>query len=189
MVHHEDGPLLDGQAPEAALQLVAVGQVAWPRRRVPPGRGAAGGPRPSAGARRRDFVVAGVDQQALEPGVEAVGVAQAADVAPGADEALLDRVLAAVGVAQDPMRQREEPVVGGAREHVERLVVAALCPLDQVTLHRRSAMEGRLPASPSIDGRDARIDSIFVGGLGYVTSSAAQPADAGDPRGGFMESG
>ncbi len=110
------------------------------------------------------LVVAGVDQQPLEPGLEAAGVAQAADVAPGVDEALLDRVLAPVRVVQDAIRQREQSVIRGAREHVECLVIAALCPLDQVTLHRRSGMERRLRSSPSIDGWDRPDHSIFAPG-------------------------
>ncbi len=34
--------------------------------------------------------------------------------------------------------------------------------LDQVTLHRRSAVASRLPTSPSIDGWEGSIDSICV---------------------------
>src|SRR6185295_3028385 len=47
------------------------------------------------------LVHAGVDEEAVEPGVESFGVAERWQVAPGAHEGLLGRVLAPFRVAQD----------------------------------------------------------------------------------------
>jgi hypothetical protein len=137
--HQPDGPLLDRQPLEASLQLVAVGQVA----------GRVFGCRTVNGqdvdldralASPARLVVARIDQKPLEPGVEAGRIPEAANIAPGMDEALLYRVLAPVPIVEDPEGQREQSVIRGPGEHLECLVVAALSPPDQVTLHRRPAM-------------------------------------------------
>ena len=50
--------------------------------------------------------VAGVDDEAVEPGIEAFGVAKGRQVAPGAEQRLLGRVLGAMRVAEDPVGER-----------------------------------------------------------------------------------
>ncbi len=86
--------------------------------------------------RRAPLVGAGPDEQSMQPGVEPVRVAQAAQVTPRPDERVLDRVLSRVFVAHDPLRDRVEPVIGGRGERVERGVVATLCALDKLGRHR-----------------------------------------------------
>ena len=88
VVEHEDRPLVGVEAAEAALELIAVGET---EARV--GFGTFKRPDvdldapPPLGSTR--FAIAGVDQQSVEPGVEAVGIAQAGDMRPGGDERLL----------------------------------------------------------------------------------------------------
>ena len=50
--------------------------------------------------------VAGIDDQAMEPGVEALRLPQRGQVPPGPEQRLLRRVLGAMGVAQDPVGER-----------------------------------------------------------------------------------
>ena len=64
----------------------------------------------------------------MQPGFEAIGVAQRSELPPGEDERGLDRVLGQVGVAQDPERDRHAVVADRAGEGVEGLSVAPLSP-------------------------------------------------------------
>ena len=83
-----------------------------------------------------ELVVHVVDEEPAEPLVEAVGIAQAGQVAPAGDERLLDGVLGTIGVAQDEARHGEEPVDDARHDHVERLPVALGCSLHERSLHR-----------------------------------------------------
>ena len=56
------------------------------------------------------LVVAGADEQPPQPGVEAVVVSQAREVAPGSDERLLHRVLRSRAVAQHERGSGVEPI-------------------------------------------------------------------------------
>src|SRR5687767_532882 len=87
VLEHEDSPLLRGQAAEAALQLVAVGDaelrvaaagigIEHAKRRAPP-------PLPAC------LGIAGVDDDAVGPGLEAGRVAQPWKLAPDSDDRLL----------------------------------------------------------------------------------------------------
>jgi hypothetical protein len=88
-------------------------------------------------ARAPDVVMAGVHEEAVEPGVERVRVAQTLDVAPGSDEGVLDGILRGIPIAQDPPRDRVQAVVRGGREGIEGLVIAPLCAFDEFGRHRR----------------------------------------------------
>src|SRR4029078_5795778 len=109
-------------------------------------------------------VGAGVDEQPVQPGIEARPVAQSPEVAPGTHERVLDGVLSRVLVAQDPPGDRVETVVRPGRERVEGGVSAALRALHEVD---RPPVVPRLPrgmrprlngigvprsANPSIEG-------------------------------------
>ena len=73
----------------------------------------------------------------MEPGVDTVGVTQAADVSPGSDECLLDRVGCEVAIAEDEAGDRVQPREGAGRERGERVVVAASRLFDKVSPHQR----------------------------------------------------
>ena len=63
---------------------------------------------PASLARR--LVEAFVDDDAVQPGVEPVRIAEPAQVAPGDHQRFLQGILGPIDVAQDPMSEREEPV-------------------------------------------------------------------------------
>ena len=77
----------------------------------------------------------GIDDQPVEPRGEPLGVAQLRQLPPCLNERFLDRILRAVPVAQDQTRDREESVARTFREHLEGVVIAALCRFDEITLH------------------------------------------------------
>ena len=94
VMKHEHGPLIHVEAAEAALELIAIEQAEV---RVGFGRIERGDVdlhRPSALA-LAGLAMAGVDQQAVQPGVEAIRIAEPPDVAPGGDERLLGSILGA----------------------------------------------------------------------------------------------
>src|SRR5206468_10766449 len=56
-----------------------------------------------------DLVETGIDDQAMNPGVEPVRVTDTGQVAPGADEPLLDRVARELRVPEDQSGSRIQP--------------------------------------------------------------------------------
>ena len=61
-------------------------------------------------------VEAGVDGQAMEPGIEPVGITQSRQVAPGPDEGLLDRVAGQLRIPEDEAGGPVQPRGGPAGE-------------------------------------------------------------------------
>ena len=70
------------------------------------------------------LVVAGVDEDAVDPRLEALGIAQVGEPAPGEDEGVLQRVLGETRVAQDPLGNRVERIADLVHQDGERLTVA-----------------------------------------------------------------
>jgi hypothetical protein len=131
-MQHDDRPLLDGQASERPVELVAVvdGHDVVPVCRSVDRQDAdVPGPLPATPG----LGVAGVDEEAANPRFEAIRVAQPRKLSPGGDEAALQGILGEMHVAQDPRRDREHPVAGQADQHAERVVIAAHRPLDDVS--------------------------------------------------------
>ena len=93
------------------------------------------------------LIDAGAVEQPVEPGVEAIGVAQCGQVTPGADERLLDGVLGLVGIAQDEPGGGVQPEDRGAGERGEGVMIASSCSLHEFLLHhaprRRRGRRGR----------------------------------------------
>ena len=97
VVKDDDGALLRVEAADAALDLVPVGRGRLGvRHRGGIDLGELDLDAPSLGC--PELIAAGVEEQPVEPGIEAVGVAQRGEVPPAPDERLLDGVLGAVGV-------------------------------------------------------------------------------------------
>jgi hypothetical protein len=73
----------------------------------------------------------------VHPRVEAVRIAERPEVAPGDHQRILQSVLGPIDIAEDPVREREEPVAGRADEVDECRLLAALCRLDEgaVAIH------------------------------------------------------
>ena len=81
-----------------------------------------------------DEVEAGVGDEAMEPGVEAVGIAKSRQVPPGSDESVLDRVACELRVPEDEAGHLVQPHDGRAGELGEGVMIALRCSLDETSL-------------------------------------------------------
>ena len=156
MREDEHRTVLDGQFEERLLDLFAIGD---PREIVGIVRSIDQVDRdlepPSLGS--PPLVGAGVDEESMEPGIETLAVTKTAQVPPGSDERILDRIFRGIPIAEDPSRDRVQPVVRGGREGIEGLVVAPLCAFDELGRHADpSFRRGHLPRSPSMASRCAK---------------------------------
>ena len=147
----EDCPLIDREPAKRPLQLVAVGDGMRPiggRMSIhghdPDGR------RPSARPPR--FVVAGMNEDPVDPRLEALGIPKARDPPPGEDKGVLQRVLGSARVTQDSEGHGEERVADLVHQDGKRLAVAPTGLLDEVSIHH-VPLGGRGPA-----GRAANYD-------------------------------
>jgi hypothetical protein len=110
--------MVDRQPSEAALELVPIVDLAqgvWRRCVVVVQNGQVWIPDTAPAS----LVVAGVDEEAVRPGLKAGRVAERGKVLPDREQRLLGRVLGQIHIAQDPMRDRVQPVAarhGKARE-------------------------------------------------------------------------
>ena len=75
-----------------------------------------------------------VDGQAMEPGIEPVGVTQPRQVAPGSDERLLDRVAGQLRIPEDEAGGLVQPRDGPAGELGEGVMIASPRSLDESSL-------------------------------------------------------
>jgi len=135
VVQDEDGPLLDGDAPEGVFELVADGDRLYihvgcgrPVDRELPDLG---GP----GSRATGLVVAGVNEDAMDPRFETVRLTQVREPLLGKDEGVLQRVLGETGIAEDPECDRVERVADLVHQDRERLPITPAGPLDEVSIH------------------------------------------------------
>ena len=78
-----------------------------------------------------------MDQEAAQPGVEAIDVPERWQLTPGEHEGLLDGVFREPEIAQDPIRDREEPIASGARQAGEGFLISGSRSLDEGNLHPR----------------------------------------------------
>src|SRR5262249_25525579 len=146
-------PLLDRDPPERTLQLVAIddgqGMIRGRRsfhRQDPDASGPVPGP--------RRLVVAGMNEDPMDPRLEAVCVPQPRELPPGEDEGVLQRVLGETRVAQDPERDREERIADLVHQDGERLTVAPTGPFDEVSIHLDLRLpRPEWPRSPSLTER------------------------------------
>jgi peptide-methionine (R)-S-oxide reductase len=95
------------------------------------------------------FRIAGVDDEAVEPGIEALRLAQRRQVAPGTEERLLGGVLGTIPVAQDAHRQGEAAVDVARRKLGERGTIAVRGPVDEIELVHSLEALGRSMRDPS----------------------------------------
>jgi len=82
------------------------------------------------------FRVAGVDNEAIQPRLEALEVTEVRQATPRAQERLLRGVLRTVWVAQDAMGEGVAAIDVRGRESPEGVPIAARRPLHEVRLHR-----------------------------------------------------
>src|SRR6476620_12608815 len=87
--------------------------------------------------RRTHLIAAGVEEERVQPGVEAVGVAQSRQVPPAPDERLLDGVLCSIRIPQDESSRGIQTTARGACQHGEGVMIALPRSLHEVPLHVR----------------------------------------------------
>jgi hypothetical protein len=75
-----------------------------------------------------------VDEEALQPGVEAVRIAEAGQLTPGDHQRLLYGILGPSDVPEDPLSDGHEPVAVRPGQDSERLPVPPLRLLDEVAI-------------------------------------------------------
>lgn len=93
-----------------------------------------------------DEIQAGIDDESVQPGVEAVRVAKPGQVAPGADESLLDRVARELRVAEDQSSRRVQPREADIDERGEGVMFASPRSLDEGSLvHGRLGFRSARP--------------------------------------------
>ncbi len=90
-------------------------------------------PHPPAGA--PGHVLTGVDQDPVQPGIEAVRIAESAQVEPGVDQRILDRILGSTIVANDESGDGVESTDRRRRELREGVAIACSSPDDEVPIH------------------------------------------------------
>lgn len=155
VVQDEDRPPFDRELPERAFQLVAIGKGGaairgrWPSHRQDPDVGS-----PLTGPLR--LVVAGMDEDPVDPRLEAVRIPKLRKPAPGEDEGVLQRILGETRVAQDPLGDRIEAVADLMHQDGERLSVSPTGLFDEVSIHvdlTVAATHGR--GLPSMTGAPA----------------------------------
>lgn len=85
------------------------------------------------------LVQARIDGQAMEPGIEPLGVTQRRQVAPGSDQGILDRVSSELMVPEDEAGRLVQPRDGGAGKFGEGVMIAPLR-----SFHDTALVHGRL---------------------------------------------
>jgi hypothetical protein len=106
------------------------------------------------------LVLAGPDEEAIQPAVEALRIPQAPEVDPGANERILHGIARELAVSEDEPGRGVQAVDGRAGEDRERVVVAALRARHQVSLHAAHLLVVATPmvALPSMSfGRRERV--------------------------------
>ena len=81
------------------------------------------------------LVVAGMDEDPVDPCLEAVRIPKLRKPAPGEDEGVLQRILGEAWVAQDPLGDRVEAVADLMHQDGECFSVSPAGLLDEVSIH------------------------------------------------------
>jgi hypothetical protein len=87
-------------------------------------------------ARAARLQVAGMDEETIDPRIEAVRIAEPRQLAPGDHQRLLNGVLGSIDVAKDAIGDPEKPVTASSGQDAERIAVPALGLLDEIDVHR-----------------------------------------------------
>jgi hypothetical protein len=148
--------LLRWQSTEAPLELVPVGDVQEVVARIRDvHRQDAKIRRETALARRLGETRS--DDEAMEPGVEPVRIAESRQITPGDHQRVLQGILGPIDVTKDPLSERVEAVATHTDQVGVCLPVTAPCRLDKIAIHGLrflgGAQRGRCPA-PMGAGRE-----------------------------------
>jgi succinyl-CoA synthetase beta subunit len=129
----DEDPLIRREAPEATIELVAVGEH----------RSAVAGGKVDGGeinveavpAKASRLVDAGSHEETVQPGVEAIRVAERGQVAPSPDERVLHRVPGLFPIPENEASGGIQAVDRGACQRGKGVMIAPLRPLHDVPLH------------------------------------------------------
>src|SRR4051794_13605978 len=151
-MQNDDRPLVRVESHEGAFELVAVGDR---RRRVGDERDVGDVvyvELESTPSRPTDLVDTGVDDEATQPGVEPVRVAQRGQITPGANERVLDGVRRTIGIPEHQPGGRIEAGDRGACQLGEGVMIASPRSLHEVSRHHGPQAVAWLtwPRSPSM---------------------------------------
>ena len=139
----------------------------------------AGPERSPSSARPLRLVVAGVDEDPMDPGLESVRLPQVRDPAPGEHEGVLQRVLGETRVAQDPVGDRVERIADLVHQDGERLAIAPTGLLDEVSIHLDLRWAATMAARIThYDGRSWRERSGAFSGRRSRSAARAGPRRA-----------
>ena len=143
-MEHEDRPLIGRESAEPAFEQVPVGD-----REELVGRGrSVDREHPEVGCSAtltRRLGDADVDEEAGQPGIEPVRIADASQITPGDHQRVLEGVLGPIDVAEDPLGDREQAIAARADEVDERRLVPALGRRQKLPIHwfpRRAPVGG-----------------------------------------------
>ena len=138
MVKDDHRPLLGRQPPESPFQLVTNGNRAfWTC-----GRGSGSiDVELDGGMASISFggSIAGTHEQAMEPRIESIGIAQPSQILPGSDQGVLHRILRSLIIAKDQAGNGKEATRAARRQRRERVQVTIPgtdyeVALDRITL-------------------------------------------------------
>jgi hypothetical protein len=138
VMQDQDRPLLDWKSPHGRIERRRVG-FRRTRGRVKTidagdaaGRDLAHTPAPSSAVGHPGHI----DRDALEPRVEAGGIAQAADLPPRGHERVLSGIARISFIAEDREREAVDGIHSGADDLLERIEVAVAGPVDERPVSR-----------------------------------------------------
>ena len=134
MAKDEDRALFGDEPSEGTIQLVTIGNaevlVRRPRRidREHPNVGESASLTTGVGD-------ADIGEDAMDPGVESVRIAEVRQVTPGDHQRVLQGILGPIDFPKNPMSDREPRVATGAHQVDERRLVAIPRGLDELPIH------------------------------------------------------
>jgi len=140
VVEDDNRPLLGREPPEATFELIAIDdRDGGVRHRRSVDRKDPNGGRPAAAT--PDLAVTRVDEEPVQPRVEPLGIAKSRQLAPRQHERLLDGILGRAEIAQDPERDREEPIAACTCQAGERFLIPGAGSLDESDVHPRLPLQ------------------------------------------------
>ena len=141
VMQDDDGSMLGRQGSEGLIEQLSIADRAHLVPRLSRGRADREDPGDSAPF-RPGFGVARMDDEPMEPGLEALGLPQRRQVTPRTQERLLRGVLGAVVITKDAKGQPIAPVDLGLDERREGVAIASARPFHEVDLHGASPRSG-----------------------------------------------
>jgi len=135
VAEHEDRPLIGVEAPKATVELVAIGEgqeIVGRRRIVEREHVQVCGP----AALPAGVGDANVREEPVDPGIEAVRIAEVRQVTPGDHQRVLQGILGPIDVPENPIRDREEAIAARSDQVDKCRLVSSLGRLDEVAIHR-----------------------------------------------------